>query len=90
MSESQTPVQDQRCKSRPSAKKVLEAVGFLESRLEESLPYLHRPSGLEAVVHTHVDDFLVAFKKASKKFKDALQLLVHELHLTKRMAITSR
>ena len=32
-------------------------------------------------MHTHVDDFLSAFKKASKKYKDALQHLVHELHL---------
>ena len=33
------------------------------------------------IAHTHDDDFLVAFKKASKTSKDALQHLVHELQL---------
>ena len=60
---------------------MLEAAGFVESRLEQGLRYLHGPSGIEAVVHTHVDDFLVAFKKSSTKYKDALQHLVRELHL---------
>ena len=46
-------------------KKVLEVAGSPESRLEQGLHYLHGPSGLEAVAHTHVDDFLIAFKKAS-------------------------
>ena len=50
---------------------MLEAAGFVESRLEQGLFYLPGPSGLEAVVHTHVDDFLSAFQKASKKYKDA-------------------
>ena len=59
------------------SKKVFEAAGFVE----QGLYHLRGPSGLEAVVHTHVDDFLVAFKKACKKYKDALQHLVHELHL---------
>ena len=67
------------------SKKVLEAARFVESRLEQGLYYLHGPSGLEALVHTHVDDFLSAFKKACKKYKDALQHLVHDttvrLHL---------
>ena len=39
---------------------------------EQGVYFLHRPSGLEAAVHTHVDDFLSAFKKVSKKYKDAL------------------
>ena len=60
---------------------MLEAAGFVESKLVQGLYYLHGPSGLEALVHTHVDDFLSAFKKASKKYKDALQHLVHKLHL---------
>ena len=47
----------------------------MESRLEQGLYYLHGSSGLEAIAHTHVDDFLVAFKKASKRYKDALQHL---------------
>ena len=63
------------------SKQMLEAAGFVESKLEQGLYYLHGPSGLEALVHTHVDDFLSAFKKASKKYKDALQQLVRELHL---------
>ena len=63
------------------SKKVLEAAGFAESRLEQGLYYLHGPSGLEALGHTHVDDFLSAFKKTSKKYKDVLQHLVHKLHL---------
>ena len=63
------------------SKKVLEAAGFVESSLEQDLYYLHGPSGLEAVVHTHVDDFLSAFRKVSKKYNDAFQKLVHELHL---------
>ena len=53
----------------------------MESRLEQSLYYLHGPSGLEAIVYMHVEDFLSAFKKASKKYKDVLQLLVRGLHL---------
>ena len=68
-------------------KKVLGAAGFVESRLEQGLYYLHRPSGLEALVHTHVDDFLSAFKKASKKYKDALQHLVHKLHLKQQSGL---
>ena len=48
---------------------------------------LHGPSGLEALVHTHVDDFLSAFKKASKKNKDALQHLVHKRHLKQQSGL---
>ena len=47
------------------SKNVLGAAGFVQSRLEQGLSYLHGPSGLEAVAHTHVDDFLSAFKKVS-------------------------
>ena len=39
------------------------------------------------LVHTHVDDFLSALKKASKKHKDALQHLVHELHLKQQSGL---
>ena len=63
------------------SKKVLVAAGFAESRLEQGLYYLHGPSGLEALVHTHVDEFPSAIKKTSKKYRDDLQHLVHELHL---------
>ena len=42
---------------------------------------------LKALVHTHVDDFLSAFKKASKKHKDALQHLVHKLHLKQQSGL---
>ena len=45
------------------SKKVLEAAGFVESRLEQGLYHLHGPDGLEAMAHTHLDDFLIAFKK---------------------------
>ena len=57
------------------SKKVLEAAGFVESKLEQGLYYLHGPSGLEALVHTHVDDFLSTFKKASKKYKMLCNIL---------------
>ena len=60
---------------------MLEAAGFVESRLEQGLYFLHGPDGLEAVAHAHVDDFLIAFKNASKAYKDALKHLAHELHL---------
>ena len=70
-----------------TARSVLEAAGFVESKLEQGLYYLHGPSGLEALVHTHVDDFLSAFKKASKKYKDALQHLVHKLHLKQQSGL---
>ena len=63
------------------SKNVLEAGGFVKSRPEQGLYYLHGPSGLEAVAHTHAGDFLVAFKKASKRYQDALQHLVQELQL---------
>ena len=58
------------------SKKVLEAAGFVESSLEQDLYCLHGPSQLQAVVHTHVDNFLSAVRKASKKYNDALQKLV--------------
>ena len=41
----------------------------------------------EALVHTHVDDFLSASKKASKEYKDALQHLVHELYLKQQSGL---
>ena len=41
----------------------------------------------EALVHTHVDDFLSSSKKASKKYKDALQHLVHELPLPQQSGL---
>ena len=69
------------------SKKVLEAAGFVESRLEQGLYYLDGPSGLEALVHTHVDDFLSAFKKASKKYKDTSQHLVRELHMKQQSGL---
>ena len=31
--------------------------------------------------HTHVDDFLIGFKKASKTYKDALKHFVRTLHV---------
>ena len=46
--------------------KVLEAAGFAELRLEPDLYYLHGLDGFEAIAHTHVDDFLIAFRKASQ------------------------
>ena len=36
---------------------------------------------------THVDDFLSAFKKASKKYKDVLQHLVRKLHLKQQSGL---
>ena len=51
------------------SKKVLEAACFVESRQEQGFYNLHGPSQLEALVHTHVDDFLSALKKSSKKHK---------------------
>ena len=60
---------------------MLEAAGFVESRLEQGFYYMHGPSGLEALAHTHVDDFLSGVKKTSKKYMDVLQHLVRELHL---------
>ena len=41
--------------------------GFVESRLEKGLYYLPGPDGPEAVMHTHVDDCLAAFKKNSPR-----------------------
>ena len=70
-----------------ASKCLLEAAGFVESKLDQGLYYLHGPSGLEALVHTHVIDFLSAFKKASKKYKDALQHLVHKLHLKQQSGL---
>ena len=63
------------------SKKVLEPAGFVESKLQQGLYDLPRPSGPEAVGHTHVDDFLIAFRKASKAHRDVLEHLVHMLHL---------
>ena len=70
-----------------TARKCSRQLVFAESRLEQGLYYLHGPSGLEALVHTDVDDFLSAFMKASKKYKDALQHLVHELHLKQQSGL---
>ena len=47
---------------------------------------MHGLSGLETVAHTHVDDFSIAFKKASKTYKNAMKHFVHELHLENREA----
>ena len=69
------------------SKEVLETAGFVESRLEQGLYYLHGPTGLEALVNTHVDDFVSACKKASKKYNDALQHLEHELHLKQQSGL---
>ena len=49
--------------------------------MEQGRYYLHGLYALEAVAHTHVDDFLIAFRKASKACRHALKLLVHTLHL---------
>ena len=38
------------------------------------------PDGLDAVAYTHVDDFLIAFRRASKAHRDALKHLVHKRH----------
>ena len=47
-----------------------------------SFYYLPGPDGLEGYgAHTHVDDFLIAFRKASKTYKDALKHLVRTLHV---------
>ena len=62
-------------------KSVLEAAGFVESKLDQGLYYVHGPDGPEAFAHTHVDDFLIAFWKASKAYRDVLENLVHTLHL---------
>ena len=69
------------------SKKVLENAGLVASRLVQGFCYLHGPSGLGAVAHTHLDDFLSAFKKASKKSMDALQHLVHKLHLKQQSGL---
>ena len=45
------------------SEKVLEAAGFVESRVEQGLHNRHGPDGLDAVAYTHVDDFLIAFRK---------------------------
>ena len=63
------------------SKKVLEAAGFVESRPEQGLYYLPGHDRPEAIAHTHVDDVLIAFRKASKTYKDALQHLLHTLCL---------
>ena len=39
------------------------------------------PDGLEAMAHTRVDDFLIAFSNASKTCKDALKHHVRTLHV---------
>ena len=38
-----------------------------------------------ALAYTQVDDFLVAFRKASKAHRDALKHLVHTHHLTQQI-----
>ena len=63
------------------SEKVLEAAGFVESRVEQGLHNQLGPDGLDAVAYTHVDDFLIAFRKASKAHRDALKHLVHKRHL---------
>ena len=70
-----------RCAWYEHSKKVLEGAGFVESKQEQGLYYLHGPSGLETVAHTHVDDFLIAFRKGSKTYKGAMEHFVRELHL---------
>ena len=38
-------------------------------------------------MHTHVDDFLSAFKNTSRKYMDFVQHLVHELHLKQQSGL---
>ena len=61
------------CVGHEHNKQVLKAAGFVESRVEQGLYYLHGPDGLDAVACTHVDDFLIAFRRASKAYRDALK-----------------
>ena len=55
---------------------MLEAAGFVESRLEKA-----STTCMDLLDLTLSDDFLVTFKKASKTYKDALQHLMHDLHM---------
>eukprot|EP00959_Pyramimonas_sp_CCMP1952_P231670 4842262-Pyramimonas_sp.AAC.1 len=42
------------------AQKVFAEHGFVESKLGKGLYYFYDEDGLAAVVHSHVDDFLIA------------------------------
>ena len=60
-----------------TVRKCSKPLGSWSQSLEQGLYYLHVPDGPEAVAHTHVNDFLIAFRKA---YRDALKHLVHTLH----------
>ena len=54
------------------SKKVLEAAGFVESRPEQGLHFLPGHDRPEALAHTHVDDFLIAFQDHSRTHRNVL------------------
>ena len=45
----------------------------VESKLEQSLCHLHGPDGPEAMAHTHLDDFLIAFKKGLQSIQRCVE-----------------
>ena len=64
-----------------AGKKVLEAAGFVESRLEQGFHDLHGPMDLKISRTRTSMSFLIAFRKASKAHRGALKHLVHTLHV---------
>ena len=65
------------------ARKVLAAAGLQESRLEKGLyMYYDKADGkLAAVIHSHVDDFLIASRNSSKEWSATIKELEKKLHL---------
>ena len=53
----------------------------LETGWDKAFIMCNGLDGPEAVAHTHVDDFLITVRKASKAYRDALKHVVHTLHL---------
>ena len=61
--------------------KVFEGVEFAESQLDRGFSSMPGHDGPEVIMHTNVDDFIIAFQQASKACKEPLTRLVNAFHL---------
>ena len=63
------------------AQKVFREHGLIESKLEKGLYFFYDDKGLAAMIHSHVDDFLIAQRGNSSEWKRIIASLEKKLHL---------
>eukprot|EP00959_Pyramimonas_sp_CCMP1952_P462663 9483629-Pyramimonas_sp.AAC.1 len=57
------------------ARKIFKGHGLFESKLEKGLYYFYDDEGLAAMIHAHVDDFLITQRKDSSAWKRTISIL---------------